>query len=320
LGVLVVLASLRVIRPDLRNQGRRQFDATGALLVTGGLVALTYGILRSDRLGLGSPGVLLPIAAAVVLVAGFVFVEARVAEQPLLPLSILRSRQLRAANLVVLLLFSATFSTFFFFTLYLQKVLGDNAIQAGLSFLPLTLLVFASSTLAPWLVGRFGVRPVITAGMLFVAAGQLLLTGVRPGLSFLFPTLPASVLIGLGIGSTLVPATVAATTGVPASQSGLASGLLSTSRLIGGALGLAVLSTIASSHEHVRPGVTATHALTNGLTVAFSVAVGLALAGAAVAALLLRPHRAAPSHESVPEVGPEADVAARSPEPEALAA
>jgi EmrB/QacA subfamily drug resistance transporter len=297
LGALVIVLGLRVLPADVRQVGPRNFDATGAMLVTGGLVALTYGIVRTDRLGWGSPGVLAPIALAVALLAAFVYVEARVASAPLVPLSIFKLSALRAANLVVVLMYAALFSMFFFVTLYLQQVLGDDALQAGLSFLPITLAVFTASSLAPRLVARLGVRRVVTLGMVLATAGLLILTGVHPGGSYFAVVLPGGVLSGLGMGLGLVPSTIAATQGVPRAQSGLASGLLNTSRLVGGALGLAVLSTIAASSTAHAVGVSSAEALTSGFGLAFEVGAALTTVAAVVAAVLLRP--AAPKADEV---------------------
>jgi EmrB/QacA subfamily drug resistance transporter len=289
LGAMVIALGLRALPGDIRPVGPRRFDATGALLVTGGLVGLTYGIVRTDRLGWGSPGVLVPLVAALALLAAFVYVEARVARAPLVPLSIFKLSTLRAANIVVVLMYAALFSMFFFVTLYLQQVLGQDALEAGLSFLPITLSVFTASSLAPRLVARFGVRAVVTVGLLLATAGLVILTGVKPGGSYFAVVLPGGVLSGLGMGLGLVPSTIAATQGVPRSQSGLASGLLNTSRLVGGALGLAVLSTIATASSHTSAGVGGAQALTNGFTVAFEIGAVICIVGATVAALMLRP-------------------------------
>ncbi len=293
LGMLVVALAPRVIPGDLRSDGPRRFDVAGALLVTSGLVALTYGIVRSDALGWGSSGVLIPLAVAVLLLVTFVFVEGRVARSPLVPLSIFKLPTLRAANTVVILMYAALFSMFFFITLYLQQVLGDNALEAGLSFLPITLSVFTGSSLAPRLVARFGVRTVVTGGMLAAMTGLLLLADVRPGGSYFALVMPGGILSGLGMGVSLVTSTIAATQGVPRNQSGLASGLLNMSRLFGGALGLAVLSTVAASNSHRVAGISAATALTNGFTVAFQVGAGILIVAAAVAAVGLRPRPSA---------------------------
>jgi fucose permease len=230
----------------------------------------------------------IPLAAAAVLLGAFGFVEARVARAPLVPLSIFRIGQLRAANLVVVLLYAAQFPGWFFLTLYLQQVLHYDAIEAGLGFLPMTLSIFAVSSLAPRVVARFGPRRVITAGMSIGAVGMLLLTRVAPGGSYFSSVLAGAILSALGMGLSLVPSTIVSMQGVPRQQSGLASGLLNTSRLVGGALGLAVLSTIAASHTRGDVGVSAARALTDGFGVAFSIAAAFLLAGAAVALLFLK--------------------------------
>jgi EmrB/QacA subfamily drug resistance transporter len=283
LGVLVVVLGLRVIPVHLPAEGRRNFDVTGAVLVTAALVSVTYGIVRTDTLGWGSTGVLVPLFAGLALLAAFLLVEARFAEQPLVPLSIFRIGHLSAANAVVLLLYAAQFPSWFFLTLYLQQVLHYSAIGAGLGFLPMTLTIFAASTFAPRVVARFGPRPVITTGMVTSAIGLMLLSGVAPGGTYVNDVLLGSFLSALGMGMTLVPATIVAMQGVVGRQSGVASGLLNTSRLVGGALGLAVLSTIAAGQA----GGTALD-VTNGFALAFHVAAGIALVGAGIAGFLLR--------------------------------
>jgi EmrB/QacA subfamily drug resistance transporter len=290
LGAIVVGLGLLAIPAIAPVQGHpRRFDALGATLVTAGLIALTFGIVRTDTLGWGSTGVLAPLAAGVALLSAFFYVEARVAEAPLVPLQIFRIRRLRAANLVVVLLYAANFPSFFFITLYLQQVLHYSAIGAGLSFLPWTLTIFISSTLAPRAVARFGPRAVIVAAMLASGAGMALFTGIGPGQTYAGAVLAGALLTALGMGFTLVPATIVAMQGVAGTQSGVASGLLNTSRLMGGALGLAVLSTIASDQTRHAVGVGAVQALTDGFGVAFTVAVGFAVIGALVAAYALRP-------------------------------
>jgi EmrB/QacA subfamily drug resistance transporter len=291
-GVAVILASRRMI-PESRGQhAHRHFDVLGATLVTAGLVVAVYGIVRSESLGWGSTGVLAPLALAAGLLALFVLVEGRFAKAPLMPLSILRMPRLRTANLVIAMLYSAVFSMWFFLTLYMQQVLHYSAVRAGLSFLPLTLSIVLMSSIAPRLVARFGVRPVLATGMLSAAAGLALLTGIRPGASYLGTVLPGGVLGAAGLGLSLVPATIAAVQGVSAAQTGVASGLLNTSRLAGGALGLAVLSTIAASHTGGQLAHGASHlgALTSGYQLALGVGALTCLAGALASIVLLRTH------------------------------
>ena len=237
LGIIVVALGSRLIPATARAEGTRHFDLTGAVLITASLVSLTFGIVRTDTLGWGAPGVIVPLLGGLALLAAFLTVEARFAREPLVPLSIFRIGHLRAANAVVLLLYASQFPAWFFLTLYMQQVLHYDAIEAGLGFLPMTLSIFAASTLAPRVVGRFGPRRVITAGMLSSAVGFTLLSGITPGGTYVNAVLLGALFAALGMGFTLVPATIVAMQGVERSQSGVASGLLNTSRLVGGALG-----------------------------------------------------------------------------------
>jgi EmrB/QacA subfamily drug resistance transporter len=318
LGAIVIGLGLWVIpaqsvRATLANARGGHFDVTGALLVTAGLSVLTYGIVHSDTAGWGSLMVLGPIAAGALLIGAFLFVEGRVAHAPLVPLSIFRLRDLRAANLVVMLLYAALFAMWFFLTLYLQQVLHDDALAAGLSFVPMTLSVFAGSTIAPRLIARFGVRVVLAVGMVASAVGLLLLTGVKPGGAYAAEVLPGGVLACLGMGLALVSGTIGAMQGVQGNQSGLASGLLNTSRLMGGALGLAVLSTIAAAHTRAEVGAPVLRALTDGFGLAFSVGALFCVAGAVAAVVLLRgprPPQAEPVEAQSEEGDPSVELVA----------
>jgi EmrB/QacA subfamily drug resistance transporter len=289
IGLAVLLLGPRII-PEGRAEGiGRHFDAAGAILVTAGLTALVYGIVRTDTLSWGSPGVLGPLALAAVLLVLFAIVEGKLSPHPLIPLRIFRMPRLRSANLVIVLLYSGFFAMWFFLSLYLQQVHHDGALETGVSFLPMTLAIVAASSVAPRLVARFGVRNVITAGMLCVTAGLALFSGLQPGSAYVMLFLPAGLLAAVGLGLSLVPATIAAVQGVPAAESGLASGLVNTSRLFGGALGLAVLSTLATSRTHSRlaDGVAALQADTDGYQVAFAVGAVLCLLGAIAAVTLM---------------------------------
>jgi EmrB/QacA subfamily drug resistance transporter len=295
IGLAVIVFGRRIVPEGLSALPHRNFDVSGAVLVTLGMVALVYGIVRTDVLGWGSAGVLLPLTAGVLLLVGFGLVEGKLARAPLMPLGVFRLRPLRSANAVVLLLYSAIFAMWFFVSLYMQQDLHHDAIETGLAFLPMTLSVAVAATLAPRLVRRIGARTVLTAGMLSATAGLALLTGVRPHGTYLAQVLPGGALSAFGLGLALVPATIVAVQGVPAAQSGLASGLLNTSRLVGGALGLAVLTTIATAHAHTRLAAGASPALaqTDGYQLAFAVGAALCLIGAVAAAVLLRPSREA---------------------------
>ncbi len=303
LGALVIGLGLRVIPQIAPIGGQRHFDAAGAFLITAGLTGVTFGIVRTDTLGWGSPGVLIPLLAGVALVVAFVLVEARFARRPLVPLSIFRSRRLRAANLIVLLMYGANFPAWFFITLYLQQVLHYDAIEAGLAFLPMTLSIFAGSTLAPRVVARYGSRPVIAAAMASMSAGMLLLSGIAPGGTYFADVFAGGLLTALGMGFSLVPATIVAMQGVAPTVSGVASGLLNTSRLMGGALGLAVLSTIAATETKGQLGLGAARSLTDGFDLAFTVGAGFALVAAAIAAVALGARKpVGPEVQAAPEI------------------
>jgi EmrB/QacA subfamily drug resistance transporter len=296
IAIAVIVFSRGLIPEGRAASAVRHFDASGALLVTGGLTALVYGIVRTDTLGWGSSGVIAPLALGAVALAAFVFVEGKLARAPLMPLRVFAMARLRAANLIMFLLYAAVFAIWFFLSLYLQQVLHYDPLQTGLRFLPMTLAIMATSTLAPRLVARFGERRVLTVGMLVAALGLYLLTGVHSGGSYTADVLPGGLLAGLGLGLSLVPATIAAVAGVPAKESGLASGMLNTSRLIGGALGLAVLSTVAASRTRadLLIGASGPSALSSGFRVAFAVSAGLSVLGALAALVLLRARPAAP--------------------------
>jgi EmrB/QacA subfamily drug resistance transporter len=293
LGAAVVMIGARVLVEGRREDIDRHFDVAGALLVTLGLVGVTFGIVRSEAFGWGSAQVLVPIAAGAALLALFVLVEGRFARVPLVPISIFRLRALRAANLIVVLMYAALFSMWFFLTLYMQQVLHYDALEAGVAFVPLTLGVVAGSTLAPRAIARSSVRVVLTGGMLSASTGLVLLTGVRPGGAYLLEVLPGGLFATVGMGTALVAATIAAVQGVPAAQSGLASGLLNTSRLMGGALGLAVLGTLADSYtrHQLHRAVPALAALSDGYQLAFGIGATFCLVGAAAAVALLRSPR-----------------------------
>ncbi len=287
LGALIVALALRAIPAMAPSGGQRRFDAAGAILIITALVGVTYGIVRTNAHGWGSLRVLTPLLAGVALLGVFGLVEARFARAPLIPMRVFGIGQLRAANLVVMLLYAAFFPLFFFLTLYMQQVLGYDAIQAGLGFLPITLSIFAASSLAARLVARFGARSVLTVGMLSSTAGMLLLTGVAPGGSYAGSVLPGGWLVGIGLGLALVASTIVAIQGVDPADSGLASGLLNTSRLMGGALGLAALSTIAASTTRA-DAFGGARALTDGFSTAFEFGALFALLGAVAAVTLLR--------------------------------
>ncbi|HXF29920.1 MAG TPA: MFS transporter [Solirubrobacterales bacterium] len=289
-GLAVLLAARRVIPLGGAVAHERKLDVPGAVLISGGLTAIVYGIVRTDSLGWGSLGVLVPLAVGLGLLGLFVLVEGRLAADPLIPLQVFKMPALRAANLIVALLFAGLFGMWYFVSLFLQEVKGENALVAGISFLPMTLLIFAGSATAPKLVARLGVRTTLTIGMSLATLGFLVLATVDASSAYEVAILPGGMLTALGAGWSLVPATIVAVKGVPAEQNGLASGVVNTSRLVGGTLGLAVLTTIATSRTNDLVGgrTAQLDALTSGYKVAFLIGAALCFAGAIAAVTLLR--------------------------------
>ncbi|MDX6627136.1 MAG: hypothetical protein QOE56_2125 [Solirubrobacterales bacterium] len=296
IGIAVVLAGRRLVPHEPPAHRERHFDFAGAVLISGGLTAIVYGIVRTDALGWGSAGVLGPLVLGLAMLSLLALVEGRIARDPLIPLGVFRMPQLRAANLIVALLFSAVFGMWYFVSLYLQLVNGDTALLAGISFLPMTLLVFAGSATAPRLVARIGVRNTLITGMSLATLGFLVLATVTPTTPYELAILPGGMLVALGTGWSLVPATIVAVKGVPAEQNGLASGIVNTSRLVGGTLGLATLTTIATSHTNslLAGGSGQLEALTSGYQLGFLIGAGACLLGALAAATLLRRAEALP--------------------------
>jgi EmrB/QacA subfamily drug resistance transporter len=289
-GIAVLIAGRRLIPREGAVAKERKLDVPGAVLISGGLTAIVYGIVRTDSLGWGSLGVMIPLALGVVLLGLFALVEGRLAADPLIPLDVFKMPALRAANLIVALLFGAMFVMWYFISLYLQEVKGEDALLTGISFLPMTLLIFAGSASAPKLVARLGVRTTLTIGMSLATLGFLILATVEATSAYEVAILPGGMLAALGCGWSLVPATIVAVKGVPAAQNGLASGVVNTSRLVGGTLGLAALTTIATSRTNdlLAGGTLQLDALTSGYKIAFLISAGLCLAGAAAAVTLLR--------------------------------
>ncbi len=286
IGLAAAAAALRMISESRRDSAERSFDLSGALAATIGLSLLVLGIVRTDQTGWGSTQTLIIIAAGIVLLGGFVAIEGRVARSPLMPLRIWSSRTLTAANIVVLTLGAASFGMWFFLSLYLQQVLGYSPIQTGLAFLPMTICLIVGSKLAAQLVIRLGAKRLLIVGMLLLAAGLTLFTRLSPTGTFWGGMFGPSLLAAIGLSCAFTPAAITAVAGVKAHEAGLASGLVNTARMLGGALGLAVLATLATSHtdSQLAAGVAAHAALTDGFHLAFLIGAVMALFGAAVAA------------------------------------
>ena len=301
IGIATAAVASVVVTERRREGAGASFDLGGALAITGGLLALVYGIVNGGSEGWGSAVVLGPIALGLALLAAFVLIEGRLAPAPLVPLRVFASRTLRSANIVVLLFSAALFPMWFITSLYLQKVLRMPPLGAGLAFLPMALTIMACATRAGALAARFGPRRVLGCGLILMTAGMTLFgVLIETNASYTSTVLPAGLLVAVGIGCSVVPSTIVATTGVKPQEAGLASGLINTSRQMGGALGLAILSSIAAQftthliNSDLQAPLTA---LTNGFRLAYLVGA-LFAACAAVTTFRLIPH--VPDHPPAP--------------------
>ncbi len=290
IGIAAAALAPRTLIESRADDGASTFDLPGAVAVTAGLSLLVYAIVDAVNAGWGSAATLARIAGAVVLLAAFLVIERR-GRHPLMPFSIFRLRTLRGADTVNLLIGMSLFSMFFFISLYLQNVLHYSPIKTGVSYLPLAVGIILSAGAASQLVTRIGFKPVLIAGLLLIAGGLIWFSRVpAPGGSYLADVLGPSLLAGAGLGFSFVPVTIAAVTGTEPREAGLASGLNNTALQIGGALGLAILATIANSRTQsaFHAGVhSASIALTQGFDRAFLVGAGFAIAGAILATVLI---------------------------------
>ena len=286
IGAAAAFAAPRFVR-ESKTHEQTSLDVAGALTVTGGLVALVYALVDASSAGWGSAQTIGLLALSVVLLASFVVVELRT-RHPLMPLTIFRNRNVASADAVALLVGASLFSMFFFISLYLQQVLGQSALKTGLSYLPLAISIVLSAGVASQLVTRVGPKPVLVGGLVCVTAGLVLFTQISPDGSYLSDVLLPSVIVAVGLGLSFVSLTITAVSGVSHDEAGLASGLLNTAQQVGGALGLAVLSSVATS-QIADSGGHGRVALTDGFQSAFTVGAGFAALGV-VLALLVVPH------------------------------
>ncbi|HEU4906967.1 MAG TPA: MFS transporter [Solirubrobacterales bacterium] len=288
-AAIAFFLSPRLIAESRAEHETRAFDVAGAVTVTAALSILVYAVVDATESGWGSTKTIGLIGLSLALFAAFVAIELR-SSKPLVPFSIFRIRTLTGANVVGLLVGASLFSMFFFISLYMQQVLGYSAIKAGLSYFPLALTIMLSAAIASQLVTKLGYKPVLAAGMLFIVAGLLWFSRVSVDGGFTVDILGPSLLAAVGLGFSFVTTTIAAVSGVQETEAGLASGLINTSQQIGGALGLAVLSTIATSQTNdlLAEGTGLTGALTDGFQVAFLGGAGFAALGFVLTLLLIR--------------------------------
>ena len=285
-GVIVLLVIPRLITRDPVGT-RQRLDLPGAITVTTGLVALVAGFTQSAGLGFGHPLVIGLFAAAAVLLAAFVVIESR-SSSPLVPLGIFRTASITAGNLAILALGGATVALFFALSVYMQAVLGYDALTAGLTQLPLAGSLVLIAGVVPTIIARVGVRQTLVGSLVVLAAGLVWLSFAPSDATFIAHLLAPTIVIGIGLGGAFVAGTELAVTGVSDGQAGLASGLVNTSQQIGGAIGLAVLSTVAATRTEslLAVGSPVDAALTSGFSWTFLGAATLALLGAAAVGLV----------------------------------
>lgn len=305
-GILAFVAA-PILLAESRDARVKTFDVPGAVLVTGGLSSLVYAITQAGQEGWLAGETLATFVASLVMLVAFVGWELRHSE-PLMRFGILRTRTVAGANVAGFIMGTAMFSMFLMLTLYMQQVLGYSAMKTGIAYLAVAGTAILWSAVAAQLVTRIGVKPVLTVGMVMLTAGLVYFTQVSLGGSYLGDLLPGFLLIGVGIGFSFVPISIAALAGIRPAEAGLASGLINTSQQIGGALGIAALSTIATSRtsDAVASGTAMPVALVDGFTAAFLAGVFIAGLGIVAALTLIRNDEL----EQAPDAQPALDLAA----------
>jgi EmrB/QacA subfamily drug resistance transporter len=303
-AIFVVLMGLRLLPKHEAEEKQRNIDLPGAMLVTTGLMLLVYALTKAPTYGWLDRRTLIYFIASADLLIGFVLNE-MYAKRPLMPLSIFRIRNVSGANLIQLLVAASLFSVFFFTTLYVQEILRYSPVRTGFSFLPVPLAIAITATNAPKLIKRIGFKPLLMFAPLITAIGLFMLAHVPVQGSYLTHILPGLIVMGLGLGFTFVSVLVAATSGVAGHLSGLASGLVNTAQQIGGALGLAVLTGIATSsatrYLHAAHGITpatTAAATVHGFQSGYYTAVGFAIGASLLATIIIKRSKSAPTADT----------------------
>jgi len=289
IGAFIVWQAPRLLAESTaEEESDRTLDLPGAITVSAGAALLVYAMVDAINIGWDSTQTIVRLAGAGALLVAFVVIELRT-RKPLIPFSIFRNRTLRGANLVGILIGMSLFSMFFLITLYLQQVLGNSALEAGLSYLPLAIAIILAAGAASALVTKLGFKNMLILGMVFVAVALAWFSQIQPDGSYAVDVLGPSILAGVGLGFSFVPVTIAAVSGTEPHEAGLASGLINTAQQVGGALGLAILASIAnaSTKDSFQSGADKATALTNGFSDAFTVGAGFAVAGAILAVVLI---------------------------------
>ena len=280
IGILTLLVVPRVVRESRAEGLERHFDAAGAVTITTSLILLVYALTRAPDIGWTDPETILCLIGWAALSILTLVIESR-SRSPLVPLSFFRRRTVTGANVIGLLLGTAVFGMFFLLSLYMQQVIGFSALETGFGYLAVALTAVAASGAAQALVTKIGVKPALVIGMLTLALGLLYFTQISVDGSYVNDLLPGFILIGIGLGFSFVPVSIAALAGIAQHEAGLASGLINTNQQIGGAIGLAILITISTTRtdNQLAAGASQPEALVSGFQLAFWVAAAFAVIG-----------------------------------------
>jgi EmrB/QacA subfamily drug resistance transporter len=303
-GVVAFALAPRLLQESRAGVSRRRFDVPGAASITGGLMLLVYAMTRATQHGWASAEAVALLAASAALIFGFVVIEFR-SQAPLLPMRLFRLRTLSGSNVAGLLMGGTVYSQFFLLTLYMQQVLHYSAMQTGVAYVALTLTIIVFANVAQSLALRVGIRRLLPVGMLLAATGLVFYARLPVDGHYFWDLFPPFILSGLGMSFVFIPMTIGALTGVKHSDAGVASGLINTSQQVGGAIGVALATTIAATYTSrylvSHPGTAPTDgaALTHGFAIAFYVLAGVATLGAIAVAILVeaRPSRAEDAEE-----------------------
>ncbi|MEO8104998.1 MAG: MFS transporter [Candidatus Saccharibacteria bacterium] len=309
-GIAVVIAANLYVPESKADLDHNKLDLPGAILVTSGLMLLVYTLTKAPIYGWASGHTLGFLALSASLLAGFIFNESR-SRHALMPLHIFKIGNVRFANMAQLPITASAFSLFFFVSLYLQTILHYSPVRSGLSFLPVTFVIGGVSVLMQHVIGRIGYKKPLVAGPLFLALGLFLLAHMSVNGSYLVNVFPGLALMAFGLGLSFISVTIAATTGIPQKESGLASGLLNTSQQIGGSLGLAILSGISASSaltylrdNHGSGSLGLAQAQVSGFSHALYTAIGFALLSSFVTLFFIHEHKSAQTiTEAIPAAG-----------------
>jgi EmrB/QacA subfamily drug resistance transporter len=303
-GLLVLAVTPWLLRESRADLEYRTFDFAGAASITGGLMVLVYAMTRATQHGWVTAETIGLLAASAALIVGFIVIEFR-SKAPLLPMRIFRLRTLTASNITGFLMGGAIFSQFFLLTLYMQQVLHYSALKTGVAYIALTLTIISFSAVSQALVTRLGIRRVLPAGLLLSAVALILYARLPVDGSYFSDLLPAFLLSGVGLALAFVPISIGGLTGVRQADAGIASGLINTTQQIGGAIGVAAVTTIATTFTtryvdvHAGASPLGGAALTHGFAIAFYVLAAVAVLGAVVAAVLVESKPAVPEVELV---------------------